>query len=63
VGLEGPEYRAFSQCFAGGATKSAAVSEHSLAGLPPELARIVQAWPELPEAIRQTILRIVENAG
>jgi hypothetical protein len=31
--------------------------------LPPDLAAVVEAWPELPEAIRAAILAMVRAAG
>jgi hypothetical protein len=30
--------------------------------LPPDLARVVTAWPTLPEAVRAAILAAVEEA-
>jgi hypothetical protein len=29
----------------------------------PELARVVEAWPDLPEAIRRAVLTLVDSAG
>ena len=29
----------------------------------PDLAQVVEAWPQLPEAIRAAVLAIVRNAG
>jgi hypothetical protein len=31
--------------------------------LPPDLARVVEAWPQLPEPIRRAVLALVESAG
>lgn len=60
---------------AGGGSKSAASSERDPSRIPrpdyaqcrtadlsPELARVVKAWPELPEAIRAAIMALVQSA-
>jgi hypothetical protein len=36
---------------------------HSQAGNDPDLARILAAWPTLPEPIRRAVLALVESAG
>jgi hypothetical protein len=36
---------------------------HKQAENDPDLARILQAWPTLPEPIRRAILALVESAG
>ena len=36
--------------------------ERLITTLPADLARLVSAWPQLSESLRQAVLAIVENA-
>ena len=45
-----------------GAAESGAVGAASGAA-DPELARVVEAWPRLPAAVRRAILDLIEGAG
>lgn len=63
-GFETPPQNTDHTAFSGeGAAKSGAV--HHCQELPadPDLARLVEAWPELPQPIRAAIVAMVDAAG
>ncbi len=43
-------------------TRSSAEFEHSSNDFAPDLAKVISAWSQLSEPIRQVVLAIVENA-
>jgi len=36
---------------------------HQTAAIPPDLQRVIDAWPALPEAVRHGLLEIIDAVG
>jgi hypothetical protein len=57
-----PENKGISASFEKGAAKSDAFSTENPKFFDPDLAKIIEAWPALPDHIREAILSLVGTA-